>query len=110
MPKLHVKKDDMVMVMSGDDKGKKARVLEVITAKGKAFVEGVNVIFRHTKPQTNKDNAQGGIIKKEAAIPVSKLQLLDPKNGSPIRVGRKESGGKIVRYSKGRKASGDNIK
>lgn len=90
MPKLHIKKDDMVLVLSGDDKGKKARVLEVITKEAKVFVEGVNMISRHTKPQTNKTNVKGGIIKKEAAMHASKLMLIDAKSGLPTRVKRKQ--------------------
>jgi len=88
MPKLHIKKDDMVLILSGDDKGKKARVLEVNLKSGKVFVEGVNIISRHTKPQTSKDNVKGGIIKKEAAIPASKLMRIDAKTGNPTRAKR----------------------
>jgi len=95
-----------VIVLSGDDKGKKARVLEVLTKERKAFVEGVNIISRHTKPQTSKANAQGGIIKKEAAIAVSKLMLVDSK-GQPTRIGRKNENGVSIRYSK---KSGENFK
>lgn len=95
---MHIKKGDTVYVISGDDKGKKGRVLDIDTKAMRAFVEGVNIVSRHTKPDAN--NTQGGIIKKEAAIPVSKLMLLDPKSGKPTRVGRKEVNGKSVRYSK----------
>ncbi len=100
-PKIHVKKNDLVYILSGDDKGKKGRVLEVLVDEGKAFVEGVNIVSKHTKP--NAKNTQGGIVKKEAAIQISKLALLDPKDGKPTRMGRRNdpaSGGKSVRYSK----------
>lgn len=101
-PKIHVKKNDTVVVLSGDDKGKKGRVLEVLVQERKAFVEGVNIVSRHTKP--NAKNTQGGIVKKEAAIPISKLALLDPKDGKAVRIGRRndpdKSGGQSVRYSK----------
>ncbi|MEO5674201.1 MAG: 50S ribosomal protein L24 [Chitinophagales bacterium] len=100
-PKIHVKKNDLVYILSGDDKGKKGRVLEVLVDEGKAFVEGVNIVSKHTKP--NAKNTQGGIVKKEAAIQISKLALLDPKDGKPTRMGRRTdpaSGGKSVRYSK----------
>lgn len=97
-PKIHVKKNDTVFVLSGDDKGKKGRVLEVLVHEKKAIVEGVNIVSRHTKP--NAKQTQGGIIKKEAAIPVSKLALLDPKDGKPTRIGRRKEGDSSVRYSK----------
>jgi len=97
-PKIHVKKNDMVYILSGDDKGKKARVLEVLPHERKAFVEGINIVSKHTKP--NAKNTQGGIVKKEAAIHVSKLALIDPKDGKPVRIGRRNDGGKSVRYSK----------
>ena len=107
-PKIHIRKNDMVFVRSGDDKGKKGRVLEVLVSEGKAFVEGINIVSKHTKP--NSKNTQGGIVKKEAAIAVSKLSLLDPKTNAPARVGRKNENGKNVRYSIGSKASGEIIK
>ena len=87
-----------MFVRSGDDKGKKGRVIEVLPSEMRAMVEGVNIVSRHTKP--NARNTQGGIIKKEAPVHVSKLMLLDPKDGKPSRMGRKEENGKAVRYSK----------
>jgi len=104
-PKVHIKKGDMVIVRSGDDKGKKARVLEVNIAKQMAFIEGVNIISKATKPDAK--NPQGGIIKKEAAWHVSKLSLIDPKTGTGTRIGRKIEDGKTVRVSK---KSGEVIK
>jgi large subunit ribosomal protein L24 len=96
--KLHVKKGDMVVVIAGDDKGKKGRVIEVLNAKNRALVEGVNIVSRHTKP--NAQNQQGGIIKKEAPVNISNLKVIDP-SGNPTRVGRKQNdAGKLVRYSK----------
>jgi large subunit ribosomal protein L24 len=96
--KLHVKKGDMVMVIAGDDKGKKGRVLEVFNEKNRALVEGVNIVSRHTKP--NAQNQQGGIIKKEAPVNISNLKVID-KSGTPTRIGRKTNdAGKLVRYSK----------
>jgi large subunit ribosomal protein L24 len=97
-PKVHVKKNDVVYVRAGDDKGKKGRVLEVMVDDMKAIVEGVNIISRHTKP--NAKNTQGGIVKKEAPVHISKLMLLDPKGGKPTRAGRKMVDGKSVRYAK----------
>lgn len=94
------------MVIAGNDKGRSGRVLEVIADKNRAIVEGVNLVSRHTKP--NADHPNGGIIKKEAAIHISNLKLVDA-SGNPTRVGRKldEKDGKSVRYSK---KSGEVIK
>lgn len=96
-PKLHVKKGDTVIVLSGDDKGKKAKVLSVNPGKMRAVVEGVNVVKKHTKPSNNNP---GGINEVEAGIHVSKLAVADPKSGEPTRVGRKLVDGKMTRYSK----------
>ncbi|MFN5842408.1 MAG: 50S ribosomal protein L24 [Bacteroidota bacterium] len=95
---MHIKKGDTVYVISGDDKGKKGRVLDVNTKTMRALVEGVNIVSRHTKPDAK--NTQGGIIKKEAPVSVSKLMVLDPKSGKPTRIGRKEVNGISVRYAK----------
>jgi large subunit ribosomal protein L24 len=104
--KLHIKKGDTVVVITGNYKGKKGRVLEVIRKKDRAIVEGVNLIKKHTKPNTN--NPQGGIIEQEAAIHISNLMLVDPKTGEPTRTGRRfNDDGKLVRYSK---KSGEEIK
>jgi len=97
-PKLHIKKGDMVIVLSGDDKGKKGRVLEVFPMKMRAIVEGVGIISRHTKPDAK--NTQGGIVKKEAPVHISKLSNIDPKSGKATRIGRRKENGATVRYSK----------
>jgi len=96
--KLHIKKGDMVFVNAGDDKGKKARVLEVIRKTNRAIVEGVNIISKHTKP--NSEYPEGGIIKKEAPIHISNLMVIDPTTGEPTRIGRRrDENNKLVRYS-----------
>lgn len=106
MSKLHIKKGDTVIVNSGEDKGKTGRVLEVLVSKNRAIVEGIKIVSKHTKP--NAQNPNGGIEKKEAAIHISKLNLVDPKSGKATRIGRKvDSKGKLVRYSK---KSGEVIK
>lgn len=106
MTKLHIKKGDTVYVNSGEDKGKTGRVLEVLTDKNRAVVEGVNIVSRHTKP--NAQNPNGGIEKKEASVHLSKLNPVDPKTGKPTRVGRQtDNKGKSVRYAK---KSGEVIK
>ncbi len=106
MSKLHIKKGDTVYVNSGVDKTKTGRVLEVLVQEKRAIVEGVNMVSKSTKP--NSKNPQGGIIKKEAPINISKLNPLDPKSGKPTRIGRRlNSEGKLVRYAK---KSGEEIK
>ena len=104
--KLHIKKGDTVIVISGNYKGQKGNVLEVIREKSRAIVEGVNLVKKHTKP--NAENPQGGIIEKEAPIHISNLMHVDPKTGEKTRIGRKVgANGKLVRYSK---KSGEEIK
>ena len=105
MKKLHIKKGDTVYVNAGNDKGKTGKVLEVIPAKDRAIVEGINMVSKHTKP--NAQHPQGGIIKQEAGIHVSNLQLIDPKSGKATRVGYKMDGDKKIRYAK---KSGEEIK
>lgn len=99
MRKMHIKKDDMVRVMSGDDKNKTGKVLEVIPAEGKVVVEGVNIVSKHTKPR--KQGEVGGIVKKEAAIDASKVMHICGKCNKPTRIGRKVlEDGKKVRVCK----------
>lgn len=106
MSKLHIKKGDTVYVNAGNDKGKTGRVLRVLVSKNRAVVEGLNMVSKSAKPSAK--HPQGGIIKMEASIHVSNLNLLDPKSGKPTRVGRrKNEEGKTVRYSK---KSGEEIK
>ena len=99
IPKLHVKKNDNVRILSGNDKGKTARVLEVMPKERKAIVEGINMVTKHSK--VTAANPNGGRIKEAAAIYVSKLMVIEPKTGLPTRVGR-EMGEKdnLVRVSK----------
>jgi large subunit ribosomal protein L24 len=104
--KLHVKKGDTVIINTGENKGQQGKILEVFPDKKKALVEGINMISRHTKP--NAKNTKGGIVKKEASIHISNLQLVDPTSGSATRIGRKlNSKNKLVRYAK---KSGEEIK
>lgn len=94
------------MVIAGNSKGQSGRVLVVDKAKGRAIVEGVNLISKHTKP--NADNPKGGIVKQEAGVNVSNLMVIDG-TGKPTRTGKKkdEKSGKTVRFSK---KSGEVIK
>ena len=99
MKKLHIKKGDMVIVNSGEDKGKTGKVSQVFVQKDRAVVEGVNMVSKSTKPSAK--NPQGGIVKQEASIHVSNLNLIDPKSGKATRIGRKfNADGKKVRYAK----------
>lgn len=96
----------MVTVLAGESKGQSGKVLKVLVEKQRAMVEGLNLVSKATKP--NAKNTQGGIVKQEAPIHISNLQLLDPKSGKPTKVGRKVNAeGKIVRYAK---KSGEEIK
>lgn len=98
MSKLHVKKGDTVLVLSGNDKGKQGKVMSVDVEKNRAIVEGVRMVSKHTRPNT--EHPQGGIIKQEAPIHISNLMVVD-KTGKASRIGRKkDENGKLVRYSK----------
>lgn len=93
--KIHVKKDDTVIVISGKDKGKTGQVLKVAPKKGKVIVQGVNIVKKHQKP--NRANAQGGIIEKEGAIYSSKVMLYCTKCKNATRISSKilEDGTKV---------------
>ena len=96
--KFHIKKDDTVKVLAGNDKGSTGKVISVDRKNYRAIVEGVNMVTKHTRP--NADNPEGGIITQEASVHLSNLQLIDPKSGDGTRIGRKEIDGKLVRYAK----------
>jgi large subunit ribosomal protein L24 len=105
MMKIHIKKGDTVKVLAGDNKGAQGKVLMVNREKYTALVEGVNMVSKHTKP--NSKNPNGGIVKKEAPLHISNLMLVDSK-GVATRIGRRlNAEGKLVRYSK---KSGEDIK
>jgi len=104
--KLHIKKGDTVFVNAGEDRGKTGRVLEILKSENRAIVEGINMVSKHTKP--NAKYPQGGIIKQEAGIHISNLQVVDPVKGGPTKIGRRlNDKGKLVRYAK---KSGEEIK
>ncbi len=105
MIKLHIKKGDMVYVLSGDDRGHKGRVLSVDRAKYRAIVEGANIVTKSTKPTAKYP--QGGFVKKEAPIHISNLSLIDPKSGKPTRIAIRREDGKRIRVAK---KSGEEIK
>lgn len=96
---MKIKSGDTVVVISGKDKGKKGKVIEVLRSKERVLVEGVNMVSKHQKP--NQKNPQGGIVHKELPIHVSNVMLFDPKAGKGVRVGMKIlSSGEKVRISK----------
>ena len=100
--KLNVKTGDEVFVLSGNDKGKRGRVMLVYPERDRVLVEGVNMRMRHEKP--TQENPQGGRLKREAPVHISNLMVIDPTTDEPSRIGRKrieeEGGGRWVRYAK----------
>ncbi len=105
-PKLKIRKGDLVQVIAGDSKGTQGQVLEVLLKANRAIVEGANMVSKHTKP--NATNPNGGIVKKEAALHISNIMVVDAKSGKPTRIGKKKNAnGKLVRISK---RSGEEIK
>ena len=87
MNKMSIKKGDLVVVLSGKDKGKQGKVLEAMPADRKVIVEGINIVSRHTKPR--KQGEEGGILKKEAPMYACKVQKVCPKCNKPTRPAHK---------------------
>lgn len=97
--KFHVKKNDQVMVMAGKEKGKSGKLLRIIAKKEGALIEKVNFVKRHSRP--SGQNRQGGIIEKEAPLPLSNIMIICAKCNVPVKVGRKIlDDGKRIRYCK----------
>jgi large subunit ribosomal protein L24 len=82
---MHIRKDDIVEVLTGDDKGKRGRVLRVFRSEGKLLVEGVNRVYKHLKP--SRRNPQGGRLSKEMPVQASNVALIDPQTNKPTRLG-----------------------
>jgi large subunit ribosomal protein L24 len=101
---LKIRRDDTVRIIAGKDKGKTGRVLRVDPRKDKVYVEGANIIKRHTRPRTLRDTQRaqelGGIVEKEGPIHVSNVMLIDPDSGEPSRVGIKRDGARRTRVAK----------
>jgi large subunit ribosomal protein L24 len=93
---LRVRTDDEVVVISGKDRGKTGRVLQVDPVKQRVFVEGLNIVKRHQRP-TPGTNQPGGVIEKPGPIHISNVALVDPKDGKPTRTRVEERDGKRVR-------------
>ena len=99
MSKLHIKKGDTVIVNAGNSKGKTGKDLSLLGDEQRAGVDGENIVSKSTKP--TEQHPQGGIIKQEAPIHISNLNVVDPKTGKATRIGRREgANGKLVRYAK----------
>ena len=101
---MKVRKDDMVKVISGKDRGKTGRVLRTEPARGRVYVEGIAIQKRHQRPTSLRDTQRtqeiGGVIEVEGPIHVSNVMLLDPSNNKPTRVGTKREHGRRVRVAK----------
>ncbi|HEX3071691.1 MAG TPA: 50S ribosomal protein L24 [Thermoanaerobaculia bacterium] len=95
--KPHVKKNDLVLVLSGKDRGKQGKVLRVNATKGTAIVERVNMMKKHTKPNPQK-NVSGGVLEREAPIKLSNLQVVCPSCGKPARTGTHRTAEGAARY------------
>lgn len=95
---MNIKKGDLVMILSGKDRGKKGKVMDVFPDDGKLVVEGRNIAKRHQKPSRN---FPGGIIEKPLALQTSKVMLVCPRCGEPHRLGAKTVGEKKVRVCRG---------
>ena len=101
---MKIRRDDTVRIIAGKDKGRTGRVLRVDPKKDKVYVEGANIIKRHTRPRTLRDTQRaqelGGIVEKEGPIHVSNVMLVDPESNEPSRVGITRDGGRRRRISK----------
>jgi large subunit ribosomal protein L24 len=104
MGAMKIRRDDNVLVIAGKDKGRKGPVLRVDPAKQKVYVEGANIIKRHTKPRTLRDTQRaqeiGGIVEMEGPIHISNVMLIDPESNEPTRVSVKRDGARRVRVAK----------
>ena len=98
-PKLKVRKGDTVRIITGNDRGKQGKVLEVNVTAKRVFVEGYNIVKKHQKPTAGKP--EGEIKKMEASIHISNVMVVDPASGKPTRIGRKlNDKGQLQRYAK----------
>jgi large subunit ribosomal protein L24 len=101
---VRVRRGDEVLVIAGKDRGKRGRVLRVQPSRGRVFVEGLNMVKRHTKPKQVADvqrgQTVGGVIEREGPIHVSNVMPVDPKDGKPTRLRVERSGGSRVRVAK----------
>jgi large subunit ribosomal protein L24 len=100
MKKPRLKKNDMVVVIAGKDRGRQGKVLRILPSSDRVIVERVNLIKRHTRPNPSK-NIAGGISEKEAPLHISNVMLVDPDRNAPTRVGRRrDNEGNPERFAK----------
>ena len=94
---MKLRTDDEVIVISGKDKGKTGKIIRVDRSRDRVYVEGINIVKRHQRPNPGRPNAQVGVIEREGPVHVSNVALLDPKEHKPTRVGvrRTEDGGRM---------------
>ncbi|MGH2761202.1 MAG: 50S ribosomal protein L24 [Thermoleophilaceae bacterium] len=101
---LKIRRDDTVRIIAGKDRGRTGRVLRVDPRRERVYVEGANVVKRHTRPRTLRDTQRaqelGGIVEKEGPIHVSNVMLVDPESNEPSRVSVKREGGRRTRVAK----------
>ena len=99
---MKIRREDQVIVISGKDRGKTGKVLRVDPAKSRVYVEGLNIIKRHTRPSAvpGSPNAAGGVIEREGPIHISNVMLIDPKDSKRTRVGISRENGKRFRVAK----------
>jgi large subunit ribosomal protein L24 len=98
---MKLRKDDNVVVISGKDKGKSGKILRVDRDRDRVYVEGINIVKRHTRPNPARPNAQVGVIEREGPVHISNVALVDPKENKPTRVGtRRTEDGKRMRVTK----------
>jgi large subunit ribosomal protein L24 len=98
---MKLRRDDEVVVISGKDKGKTGKIVRVDRSRDRVYVEGLNLVKRHQRPNPARPNAQVGVIEREGPIHVSNVALLDPKERKPTRVGtRRTEEGRRMRVTK----------
>jgi large subunit ribosomal protein L24 len=98
--RLKIRRDDQVLVISGKDKGKTGRVIEVDPKKDRVFVEGLNIVKRHQRPSMVAGGPQGGVIEREGPIHISNVMLIDPSDSKPTKVGIVREDGRRFRVAK----------
>ena len=98
---MKLRRDDNVIVISGKDKGKTGKIIRVDRARDRVYVEGINIVKRHQRPNPARPNAQVGVIEREGPVHISNVALVDPKENKPTRVGtRRTEDGKRMRVTK----------
>ena len=98
---MRIRTDDNVIVVAGKDKGKTGRVIRTDPRNDRVYVEGLNMVKRHQRPQPGRPNLQVGVIEKEGPIHVSNVAIVDPKDSKPTRVGvTRDENGRRMRVTK----------